>query len=230
MMREGIGVIAFAVCAWISAVSAQDLQPEIYIGPDHAVQPPETTAPVNYLAKCLANPGDRTSCIEATRDCDAPGELCPEIATLKLPDEGPTALDQRLKSVDFKILFEYDSSAIENAEEQKLGKLAAALKDSLNSAFTFAIIGHTDSQGSDIYNCRLSQERARAVAERLTAKGVPPKQLTTIGAGERLLRNHDDGKAAENRRVSFVRPERVGKDVMDQVSKLCENTRTDERR
>ncbi len=65
--------------------------------------------------------------------------------------------------------------------------------------------GHTDSRGSDAYNLRLSEDRARSVREFLVVAGVDPKRLSSKGLGEtRPIASNDtkDGRA-KNRRVEF---------------------------
>ena len=47
------------------------------------------------------------------------------------------------------------------------------------------IIGHTDSKGSDDYNDRLSEARARTVRDWLGGKGFVPAETSVEGRGER---------------------------------------------
>ncbi|MCB9764693.1 MAG: OmpA family protein [Alphaproteobacteria bacterium] len=67
------------------------------------------------------------------------------------------------------------------------------------------IEGHTDSDGSDESNMRLSKDRADAVFEYLIAHGVDARRLETVGFGE--TKPIDTNKTAEgkqkNRRVEF---------------------------
>ena len=65
--------------------------------------------------------------------------------------------------------------------------------------------GHTDSQGSDAYNLRLSQQRAESVREYLVSQGVEPGRITARGYGEsQPIASNDtaDGRAT-NRRVTL---------------------------
>ncbi len=46
------------------------------------------------------------------------------------------------------------------------------------------ISGHTDSDGSEMYNLRLSQARAQAVVDYLVSRGISPSRLIAKGYGE----------------------------------------------
>ena len=66
--------------------------------------------------------------------------------------------------------------------------------------------GHTDSQGSDVVNLKLSQARADSVVAALAQRGVDRARLDPVGFGEMrpIASNEDDGGRAENRRVEFI--------------------------
>ena len=66
--------------------------------------------------------------------------------------------------------------------------------------------GHTDSQGNSDFNMDLSQKRADAVVEALTARGIPEDAITAAGYGDtQPVADNDteDGRAA-NRRVTLA--------------------------
>jgi outer membrane protein OmpA-like peptidoglycan-associated protein len=65
--------------------------------------------------------------------------------------------------------------------------------------------GHTNSNGNDLYNLRLSDARAFAVATWLGAHGVAPERLISKGYGETraLVQESHPDAAAINRRVEF---------------------------
>lgn len=67
------------------------------------------------------------------------------------------------------------------------------------------VSGHTDSVGSDDYNQRLSEQRANAVANYLSGRGLMRERFEVVGMGERYPvadNNSDDGRA-RNRRVEI---------------------------
>ncbi|MDE5418252.1 OmpA family protein [Labilibaculum sp. DW002] len=73
----------------------------------------------------------------------------------------------------------------------------------------FSIEGHTDSDGDDASNKRLSEARAKVVMEKLIQMGISSNRLSYAGFGESKPidnNNTSEGKA-NNRRVEFVKTE-----------------------
>jgi outer membrane protein OmpA-like peptidoglycan-associated protein len=75
------------------------------------------------------------------------------------------------------------------------------LKEYPNSRFS--IEGHTDSDGSDELNQKLSEDRADAVKVYLEANGISSGRLSTKGFGESMPIDTNKTKAgkANNRRT-----------------------------
>ncbi len=73
-----------------------------------------------------------------------------------------------------------------------------------SGAFGYAVYGHTDSRASDEYNIRLSQRRAKAVADVGRAMGAVVER--EIGYGERspIASNGSAAGMQKNRRVEVV--------------------------
>lgn len=73
-----------------------------------------------------------------------------------------------------------------------------------SGAFAYAIYGHTDSRASDEYNMRLSERRARSVAN--VARSVGATVDREIGFGKRQPRATNSTAAGmqQNRRVEVV--------------------------
>ena len=67
------------------------------------------------------------------------------------------------------------------------------------------LTGHADSRGADAYNQKLSERRAKSVADYIIAKGIPASIVSWSGAGESqpiASNNTAQGRAA-NRRVEI---------------------------
>ncbi|HAF56279.1 MAG TPA: OmpA family protein [Thauera sp.] len=68
------------------------------------------------------------------------------------------------------------------------------------------VIGHTDSQGSEMINLQLSIARAEAVVEHLRRRGIALERLSADGRGEAdpLTSNASEAGRARNRRVELI--------------------------
>ena len=73
-------------------------------------------------------------------------------------------------------------------------------------ARTVKIEGHTDSTGNADSNLRLSENRAQAVRDALSARGVNPSRIMIQGFGEAqpVASNGNDAGRQQNRRVDIV--------------------------
>ena len=68
------------------------------------------------------------------------------------------------------------------------------------------VVGHTDSQGSEMINLQLSIARAEAVVEHLRQRGIALERLSADGRGEAdpLTSNATEEGRARNRRVELI--------------------------
>ena len=101
------------------------------------------------------------------------------------------------------VTFDTDSTVVKPAFFDTLDKVAVSLNKYPNSLID--VYGHTDSTGSDAYNQTLSENRARAVADYLSSKGVSPQRIRSTGFGKtQPIASNDtpEGRAA-NRRVEI---------------------------
>ena len=94
-----------------------------------------------------------------------------------------------------------DSAVIKNESRPLLDDLVSAMKNERLANMKFKVEGHTDAQGSEQHNMKLSQNRADAVISYLTVKGVETDRLTGEGKGFSELLIPEKPKASENRRV-----------------------------
>ncbi|HSN48503.1 MAG TPA: OmpA family protein, partial [Flavobacterium sp.] len=67
----------------------------------------------------------------------------------------------------------------------------------------FSIEGHTDSDGSNAFNQKLSEDRANAVRNALLERGVNGNNLTAVGFGETkpIATNKTKSGKSQNRRT-----------------------------
>lgn len=108
------------------------------------------------------------------------------------------------------VAFEFGKAVLTEEGKSELGRYVQKIS---GGKYLVTVEGHTDSVGSDEYNQRLSEERAKAVADYLTAQArLPSDAIRVQGFGKTRPRENNatsEGRA-KNRRVELVF--RPGKD------------------
>ncbi len=128
-----------------------------------------------------------------------------EIAGIDLSADPETACEAAFSAVlaASTVTFESGSADISRDSGLTLDKLLAVARRCAGLAFE--VRGHTDNAGDRAASIRLSEARARAVAEYLAARGIPRDRLDPVGFGpDEPVASNDtrDGRAA-NRRIEF---------------------------
>lgn len=103
------------------------------------------------------------------------------------------------------VLFEFDSANLTRRAEGTARAIAAAISKEARGR-NISVEGHTDSVGSVGYNQRLSETRARSVAEALAGNGIPRRVMAIRGYGESdpVASNSTESGRRLNRRVEVV--------------------------
>ena len=112
----------------------------------------------------------------------------------------PAQIKREFYWVDF--MFEFDKAELTEQSKADMNRLVVEMQKFPEAKFEIA--GYADSRGSDAYNDRLSERRAKAVKDALIEKGLKAENLTIIGKGKRFLHVRDaetDDQHAQNRRV-----------------------------
>lgn len=101
------------------------------------------------------------------------------------------------------IFFEFDKSTLLQQSYFELKSLISLLET--YPQMHIEIRGHTDGKGSDSYNQRLSENRAKAVSDYLISKGISEKRIQYKGYGKSMPidSNETEEGRAKNRRVEF---------------------------
>ncbi|WP_313029280.1 OmpA family protein [Soonwooa sp.] len=109
------------------------------------------------------------------------------------------------KFVTNSIYFDVNSSRIKPESWATLNNTAQAIKATSGNIL---IVGHTDSDGPDDANLKLSQSRAASVKNTLVREfGIEASRLISDGKGESqpVTSNNTASGKAQNRRVEFIK-------------------------
>jgi outer membrane protein OmpA-like peptidoglycan-associated protein len=107
--------------------------------------------------------------------------------------------------IDLEINFAFNAAETSEAVRPVLLELGRAMTSPELKGAKFLVAGHTDAKGSDAYNQKLSEKRAKAVKDFLMANfDLGEEQLVAVGYGEERLKNSRKPFADENRRVQVV--------------------------
>ena len=101
------------------------------------------------------------------------------------------------------VFFDFDKWDLRSESFIELNRVVKLLNE--NPSIVIEMSAHTDSRGSDEYNFKLSDNRARSVMEYIISKGIDPSRITSHGYGETkpvATNDTDDGRQL-NRRVEF---------------------------
>jgi outer membrane protein OmpA-like peptidoglycan-associated protein len=118
---------------------------------------------------------------------------------------GFTARDL-VNAVNLNVInFATGSAQIPAGSHDFLNRVATAFK-SAPVGSVVEVGGHTDNVGDSATNLQLSQQRADAVRNYLTQRGVNPDMLTARGYGDTrpLAANDSDTGRFRNRRIEFT--------------------------
>jgi outer membrane protein OmpA-like peptidoglycan-associated protein len=119
----------------------------------------------------------------------------------------PSASSAGKTSIALNVFFEFNSDKILQGYYGDLDKLGKVLTAPQYSAYRVQVEGHTDNIGSDSYNRRLSENRAKSVKQYLVQHfSIPSDRLVVRGLGEsKPIASNDTPEGRDkNRRVEIV--------------------------
>lgn len=162
--------------------------------------------------RCPADPGVPALKGCPDRDSDNIADLddkCPDAAGpperqgCPKPKAIPKAIEKKFSGALPGIYFKTGSAEILSKSFPVLNDAAKALLE--YPTLRVRIEGHTDDRGGRSYNQKLSENRAKSVAAYLTAQGVAPIRMQTVGLGEDkpAATNRTAAGRAQNRRIEF---------------------------
>ena len=102
------------------------------------------------------------------------------------------------------LFFDFNKSELRKESTAELERMVALLSE--HPGMTIEISGHTDNRGNDIYNNKLSIDRATAVRTFILKKGIPADRIRASGYGKARPSASNDTEAGrqQNRRVEFT--------------------------
>jgi len=113
-----------------------------------------------------------------------------------------TNLDQYKQLQDVSVTFAFDKAVLTPADKAQLDQLAGNLNST--RGYILQLTGGTDSVGNAQYNYQLSERRADAVVQYVSAKyNIPPHKFYLVGIGkdEQIASDRTAAGRARNRRV-----------------------------
>ena len=129
------------------------------------------------------------------------------ISNIRLAEAGSDMRHKLIETGNFttnEILFDTNKATIKPSSKMVLDDLGKALKE--NASVKISIVGHTDSDGNDAENLKLSEMRAQSVANYFSINfGIEKSRITTSGKGETepISNNASEDGKKQNRRVEF---------------------------
>ncbi|MCH9659754.1 MAG: OmpA family protein [Bacteroidetes bacterium] len=156
-----------------------------------------------------AGPASNNGCPFEDRDGDGvldKDDQCPDVpgtvANNGCPEVTVEIINQ-LTEYAKTILFDTGKSTIRTESYPVLQNIVDIMKEYPTAAFL--IEGHTDSQGRESTNQRLSDSRAASVRDYLTTLGMDGSRLSSIGYGESrpIASNKTKAGRQQNRRVEI---------------------------
>ena len=157
----------------------------------------------------VKGPKENNGCPWPDRDGDTvldKDDKCPNekgtVANFGCPEQVvDDSVMKRLNDYAKTILFDTSKSSFQAQTMPVLQAMTAILKE--YPAANFSIEGHTDSDGKDVANMKLSENRAAAVVKYLVENGIAASRLSSKGFGESMPIDSNKTKAgkANNRRV-----------------------------
>jgi OOP family OmpA-OmpF porin len=133
----------------------------------------------------------------------------PEPAPVVEPAPAPEACKPSSETITVgaEKLFAFDKAALKAEGKAALDEAAAKIK--ANPEIKAVVVtGHTDRIGSDAYNQKLSEKRAKQVADYLVSQGVDSAIISSSGKGESEPVVQCKGSKATKKLISCLQPNR----------------------
>jgi outer membrane protein OmpA-like peptidoglycan-associated protein len=120
------------------------------------------------------------------------------------PAKDTTKVELKQLFILDEVLFEVNSARLNDHFTYKLDSLVTLLDE--NKKLNVTVTGHTDNTGDENFNRKLSNDRAKAVAQYLVAHHISANRITHNGMGSSspIFSNDSEQGRRRNRRVEIL--------------------------
>ena len=112
------------------------------------------------------------------------GQVAPALpVAAPAPAPEPVMVDKQF-TLSSDVLFDFNKATLKPQAGQALDTLYSQIEEARPKDGSATVIGYTDRIGSEAYNQKLSEQRARTVADYLIGKGLPAGKVNVEGRGK----------------------------------------------
>ncbi len=185
--KNADGTLCWRDAAWTPATAAKGCDGALVVAP---------------AAPAAAPVAPRAAPAPAAGAAAAPAAVAPRPAA-PAPAPAPVAPVATKVTYAADAFFDVNKSVIKPEGKAKMDDLVGKIKD-INLEVIIGV-GHTDSDGGDAFNQKLSVSRAEAVKAYLVSKGIEKNRVYTEGKGKKqpVADNKTAEGRAKNRRVEI---------------------------
>ncbi len=178
---------------------------ELLVETPEAVEPQPIVAVVSDSADSAVTPAEETDSAAEQRTPISAAAVEPKLAWPDSETTGQPAAKLEYQTLLHAVVqFAFGGHTLSSAARDILDQTLRISREHPDTEIQ--VDGHTDSRGSEDYNYRLSERRARTIAALLEAEGIPPGRIQVRGHGPSQpldLRNSAAARA-KNRRVEIT--------------------------
>lgn len=112
-------------------------------------------------------------------------------------------IEENAKITLNNIFFDFDKYVLRENSKPELNRIVSMMKE--RSSMQVEIAGHTDANGPEAYNLKLSERRAKSVSNYLISQGIQSERIVVTFFGEQKPISDNKTKEGQrkNRRVEF---------------------------
>jgi len=201
-----IAAAAYAKSSYFGIPNKAIMYPEEFDQTDQAIMKAEQSAGAKRCPDKLAQAREMAKQgVETYWSCHTKEGLAMLAQARKLAAEAEACAPAKPKEIVVLkgVNFAFNSTELTPQSKGVLDEWVTRIKG--DQTIRVEVAGHTDSVGSDAYNQKLSEGRAKSVVDYFVSQGVSADRLKAVGYGKTkpVASNATDAGRAENRRVEL---------------------------